>query len=509
MSLLYAGLDPGAAGEVVASLDQQGIAYDVQEGAIFVDSTRRDALRMTLAAEGLPANGAMGYELLDSLTGFGTTSQMFDAAYWRAKEGELARTISASPAIRAARVHISNPSSNPFQRHLKPTASVTISASSGAVSPAQAKAFRYLVSSAVAGLQPGDVSVIDGNGALVGTEDDMSVSGNDRAEELRRNIKRILEARVGVGNAVVEVHVETETEREAITERRFDPEGRVAISTDTEERSGSSSGTENGAVTVASNLPEGDAAGGDSNSQSENTETRERVNYEVSETTRELLRAPGAIKRISVAVLVDGLRTPDIATGDGSWAARPQEELDTLRDLVASAIGFNAERGDTIAIKSLEFEPNEFAGESEPPGLLSRMQIDAMALIRLVVLSLLALAMGLFVIRPVFAREANATPALAAPGDSGETGADSELSAGDELPLGDTVLTGEIDDGLEPLPTMSLVGDDGGLPEILPTPGFQYEENPVDRLRQLIEERRDETIEILRSWMEDEDKETA
>ena len=115
------------------------------------------------------------------------------------------------------------------------------------------------------------------------------------------------------------MNVETETDREAIVERRFDPDSRVAISTDTEERSSTSSGSDNGAVTVASNLPDGDATGGESSSQSENTETRERVNYEVSETTRELVRGPGAIKRVSVAVLVDGLRAADPATGAETW----------------------------------------------------------------------------------------------------------------------------------------------------------------------------------------------
>ena len=99
MSLLYAGLESSGAGDVLASLDQQGVTYDVRNGAIFVDAAQRDTLRLTLASEGLPANNGQGYELLDSLTGFGTTSQMFDAAYWRAKEGELARTITSNPQI--------------------------------------------------------------------------------------------------------------------------------------------------------------------------------------------------------------------------------------------------------------------------------------------------------------------------------------------------------------------------------------------------------------------------
>ena len=124
LSLLYSGLENGAAGEVVAALEQRGVAHEVRGTSIFVDSTRRDALRMTLAGEGLPASSARGYEILDGLSGFGTTSQMFDAAYWRAKEGELARTIVAHPAISSARVHLASTGSNPFQRDIRQSASV-------------------------------------------------------------------------------------------------------------------------------------------------------------------------------------------------------------------------------------------------------------------------------------------------------------------------------------------------------------------------------------------------
>ncbi|KMW59025.1 Flagellar M-ring protein FliF [Candidatus Rhodobacter oscarellae] len=526
MSLLYAGLDPTAAGEVVAALDQQGVNYDVRAGAIFVDAAQRDALRLTLAAEGLPAGNGQGYELLDSLSGFGTTSQMFDAAYWRAKEGELARTITASPQIKGARVHISNPSSNPFQRDLKPTASVTVTTASGGLSAAHAKAMKFLVSSAVAGLAPEDVAVIDGRGGLVMAGEDSPLSGggaDERSAELKQNIERLLEARVGHGNAVVEVAVETVTEREAIFERRFDPENRVAISSDTEERTTSASGSQGGSVTVASNLPDGDAGGNSNNSQSENSETRERVNYEVSETTREVVRSPGAIKKLSVAVLVDGIRTVDEALGESTWAPRSDEELETLRELVASVVGFDADRGDSITLRSLEFEPLISEVPESAPSLLQTLHIDAMSIIQLTVLALVALALGMFVVRPILSRPLDAAPALALPAaaapiaataaepataqsaDGPELGGDTGLP---DISLG--ALNGEIDDGPGPLPGAALVSGDGllgagGLPEI-DIAGGNMSGDPVDRLRQLIDERKDETIEVLRSWMEDSEE---
>src|SRR5690606_10861870 len=195
-----------------------------------------------------------------------------------------------------------------FRTAPKPSASVTVSAAAG-ISRAQARALRFLVASAVAGLSPADVSVIDAdNGVVAAGDEDMQTGINERELALKRNLERLPEARVGYGKAVVEVTIDALTEREAITERRFDPEGRVLISSETEEQSSTSNDAASGAVTVASNLPDGDAGANSGSRQSADDQTRERVNYEVSETTREILREPGAIRRLTVAVLVDGTR---------------------------------------------------------------------------------------------------------------------------------------------------------------------------------------------------------
>ncbi|NIY79328.1 flagellar M-ring protein FliF [Celeribacter sp. HF31] len=501
MSLLYSGLETSAAGEVVQSLEAQGVAYEIRGGAIFVPADARDELRMTLASEGLPANSTGGYELLDSLSGFGTTSQMFDAAYWRAKEGEIARTIVSSQQIRAARVHIANPSSQPFKREIAASASVTVTATSGAISAEQAKAFRYLVSSAVAGLSPENVSVIDGRTGVVVSGDDPTTGARgstDRADEMRQNVQRLLEARVGVGKAVVEVSVETETDQESIVERHFDPESRVAISSETEERSTSSQDSGGGSVTVASNLPDGEGATG-RDSSSNNSETRERVNYEVSETRREIQRGPGAIKRLTVAVLVDGLRTIDPETDEVSWTPRSAEELEALRDLVASAIGFNEARGDQITLKTMEFEPVLVEGTEAQSSLMSTMSIDLMSIIQLAVLAVVSLILGLFVLRPILSKPSIALPAPADPSLDNMSDAVPATIPVPDLPRPTPpALSGEISDGGFELPTMGVVSDfDFGDDEIgIPS-------DPVKRLKKLIEDRQDETVEILRGWMED------
>ncbi|SIS51666.1 flagellar M-ring protein FliF [Roseivivax lentus] len=503
MALLYAGLEPQAAADVVAAIESSGIPFEVQGGAIMVPRAERDALRLTLAGEGLPANNAQGYELLDSLTGFGTTSQMFDAAYWRAKEGELARTILATPQVSAARVHIAMSAANPFQREVTPSASVSVTGANGVVDAERARAIRYLVASAVPGLVPDDVSVIDSRGGLIGAEDAQGLaSSEDRAEALRNRVQRIVEARVGAGNAVVAVSVDTVTESEQIRERRLDPDGRVAISSDTEERSEQSNNQGNGDVTVASNLPDGEAGGGDSSS-AQQSETRERVNYEVSETTREILRAPGAISRLTVAVLVNG----ELADGPDGPVFTPlaDEEQAALRDLVASAVGFNAERGDEITIRSMPFNAPEGLGtEAIAPGMFDTMALNPLRLIQIAVLALVALVLGLFVIRPILSRATTEPAALPAPQGLGAPELATSAPKASPLDEADTPLTGEIDmgDGFRPMGDSLPLGNGFAPLEDLSS------EDPVDRLRTLIGERKEETVEILRSWLEDRPEES-
>ncbi|MCB1364759.1 MAG: flagellar M-ring protein FliF [Rhodobacteraceae bacterium] len=491
MKLLYAGLESGAAGDVVRSLEQRGVMFEVRGGSIYVPAGARDELRLTLASEGLPTNGGKGYELLDSLNGFGTTSQMFDAAYWRAKEGELARTILASRHIAQARVHIAHDGSSPFQRSVAPTASVSVVAAGAPVTPDQANAIRFLVASAVAGMSVENVAVIDANGSLLGQPDNAASAGSaeDRAQQLRERVLRLVEARVGPGNAVVEVSVDTVTETRSIRERRLDPESRIAISTDVEERADSSSG-QSGSVTVASNLPDGDgAAGGGSSAQT--SSTRERVNYEMSETELEIRQVPGAVRRLTVAVLLNGIAAPGSAD-PAEIVSRPEQELAALRELVASAVGFDAERGDVITLKSMDLPAQQPLGVSADTSLLARLDLDAMSLIQIAALALVTLLLGLFVIRPLLLRPA----ALPAPKLHGPSG----------IPADVPVLTGEIDedgpDGFGADAGSAGAGDPGRKAE-LPALAASGAGDPVARLRAMIGERQEETVEILRSWLEE------
>ncbi|CUH40664.1 Flagellar M-ring protein [Jannaschia seosinensis] len=503
MELLFANLEPATAAEVVASLDARGTSYEVVGGAIYVPDDVRDALRMQLAGEGLPRMDGAGYELLDGLSGFGTTSQMFDAAYWRAREGELTRTILSSPGVRQARVHLATGDSSPFSRDRSATASVTLQMTSGAVGTSLARAVQSLVAGAVHNLSTEDVTVIDSaSGRVVGGTaiDTQAEARNSRMAEMRASVENLLAARVGEGRYVVELAVETRRDREKITERLLDPKSRVVVSTDTEERTSSDRGTDS-SVTVASNLPEGDAAGG-GESQSNQAETRERVNYDFSATQREIERAPGAIERVTVAVMVDGLRAAG-ADGADSWTPRSAEELQTLRELVEAAVGFRADRGDEVTVRSMEFDlpaaPATGQGLSLP--WFSGGQIVQM--VTALLLALLGLGILAFVVRPVLANVL--APQLPPPAAEPPAEAGSGLDAPRELPApGALPNDGSSKNGLDlsdlsALPDLSNLSD---LPDLPDDQGGNHED-PVDRLRQLISDRREETVEVLRGWMDD------
>ncbi|KIC18471.1 MULTISPECIES: flagellar basal-body MS-ring/collar protein FliF [unclassified Leisingera] len=517
MTLLYAGLESGSAGDVVRSLEQRGTQFEVRGGSIYVPSTQRDELRMTLASEGLPANGGKGYELLDSLSGFGTTSQMFDAAYWRAKEGELARTIVASPHVSQARVHIANTGSNPFQRTVEPTASVSIVPMGSPITPAQANAIRFLVSSAVTGLAVDNVAVIDANGALIGSTDATAAAGagtDDRSQTIRERVLRLVEARVGQGNAVVEVSVETVTDTESIREKLVDPKSRVAVSTDVEERADSST-NQSGEVTVASNIPDGDAASGQG-SKANTSATRERINYEISETEKEILRGPGAIKRLTVAVLINGTAATNDA-GETVFQPRPEEELAAMRELISAAVGFDENRGDVITLKSMELPAVEPQGVVATSSFLDTLNFDAMSLVQIAALAIVSLILGLFVVRPILSNQGASAAALPAPGAGPDAlpglpgmGGDGFMTAPD-LGAG-LALDGEIENNetgqFEPLGGLPAMGTGDMMGAVgLPALGGSTDD-PVDRLRSLIGERQEETVQILRGWLE-ENKEQA
>lgn len=509
MALLYSGLEGSAANGVIEGLERQGLAYEVRGDAIYVPASERDRARIRLAGEGLPAAGAAGYELLDNLSGFGTTAEMFDAAYWRAKEGELARTLLASQQVVRARVHIAQSRRRPFEPPTPVTASVTVTTSSGALNKSQAEAVRHLVASAVAGLSVHDVAVIDQDRGVVlksgDQEGETSIAqdADSQAEALRTRITRLLEARVGQGAAIVEVSVDTARASETVRQRILDPQGKIAIHTETEESADSANGSAD-SVTVASNLPDGDVEGGADSSTRQTSRTRERTNYEVSETVRETVEPPGAIKRISVAVLLDGVRS--IAeSGEETWSPRSAEEIAALEALVRSAIGFSEERGDAVTIQSLEMAAPEFEGTESPSVVSNFLSLYGGLLAQVAALAAAAAAVGLFVLRPILSGAPSSAQAQLAAPDEGEA-SESEVEVLEPEGSGEGV-----DSSFDASSDQSAMDADdfgfgdaggfGGAPVMLPS-AIGDEADLRARIEAAVTANPERAIEVVREWLD-------
>lgn len=305
-------------------------------------------------------------------------------------------------------------------------------------------------------------------------------TGADRAEEMKRNVERILQPHVGLGNAIVELNLDLVTESELLTEQRFDPNQRALISEVTEETTDQSNSTGSGAVTAASNLPDTEETAGD-RTEAARSENRQQSNYEVSTVTREVSRQPGSVRRMTVAVLVNGV--PQEQNGEVSMVPRSEAELQSLRELVASAVGFDETRGDVITVKSLPFSALGETGTLASPGFLDRLELNGLA--RIALIGMIALAMIFLLLRPLSRmRNAPSAPAL-----------------DDSRPLEDA-LTGTIEEDAPEAPQPSLEAPAPRQPEQLSLPSA----DPVARLRGMMRDRQDESVKILSGWIENKEK---
>jgi len=256
----------------------------------------------------------------------------------------------------------------------------------------------------VAGLAPDEVAVIDTVQGLIagpGVADNMMQGGRgelEQAAQIKHDLLSLLEARVGRGNARVSVSLDIDREHITTAERRYDPDSRVVKSQSSSDSSDVASGTNNN-VTIASNLPEGETGGNESNS--ERSETSETITYEISEIVRNSEILPGGIKRMTIAVLVSDILSTD-EEGATVRTARSADEIQILTDLVASAAGLDEERGDALTLKSLSFDIPDVGETVVQPGFLQQfLDRYLWSIIQALMLGLVALGLGFFVVRPL------------------------------------------------------------------------------------------------------------
>ncbi len=492
MTTLYTDLSVEDSSAVIKDLERQAIPFELRnEGAmILVPKDKVTRLRMKLAEGGLPKGGGVGYEIFDKSDALGTTSFVQNINHLRALEGELARTIRAIDRIQAARVHLVLPERPLFSRETpEPSASIVVRVR-GALEPQQIRAIRHLVASAVNGLKPQRVSIVDEAGQLLADgasgATDNAVGDERRAgfeKRMRNEIEAIVSSVVGAGRARVQLSADFDYNKITQTSDRFDPEGRVLRSSQTREES-SATAENSGQVTVNNELP---GNPGQDNpapaARDQSKKTEETNNYEISRTTKTEVTEAGRVNRISVAVLVDGNYAKN-EKGEMVYQDRSKEQLDRIAALVRSAIGFDQKRGDQVEVVNLQFaEAPVIVPFAEPAGLLGMFQFtkdDLMYVIELGVMMLLGLVVLFMVIRPLV-RRIIASEEIAAPSGNMPALADGSAQAG--------------------VASQALVaGATAQMIDVAQVQG-QVHAQSVHRVGELAERNPNETAAIVRQWL--------
>ncbi len=420
--VLYSGLGGSDAGAVIEYLKSEKIPYRVSEagGNIEVASSRLYETRMALAGRGIPQGGGVGFEIFDKQT-LGMTDFVQRLNYQRALQGELARSIAELDSVESARVHLAMPERSLFvSEERRPSASVVLKLRPGrTLAPEQIAGVVHLVAASVEGLRPGDVTVVDVNGQVLShdeAEQDPRSSGKgimtfqrELEQGYTDGIETMLARVLGPGHALARVTVALDLAQVEKTEESFDPD-RVAVRNEKRSKE-TSAQPAGGGATAAANITNDPAAGKES-AASGPTSAREdtALNYEISKVTSRRVEQIGAIKKLSVAVLVDGTWTGE---GDQrTFVPRPQEEIDRYRELIKRAVGFNDDRGDQIEVTSAPFQAAAAVEAPEAPSMLARVGAFSDVLWRLAGL-VVVMVLVLTVIRPFLLTMASRAPVAA------------------------------------------------------------------------------------------------
>jgi len=390
--LLYSNLSPEDGGAIISSLKEKKIPYKTSENgnAIMIPIEQIHEVRLDLASSGLPRGSGIGFEIFDN-TKLGMTEFVQNVNYQRALQGELSRTINGFDEVESTRVHIVMPSKSLFLEDETPaSASIIVKLRPGRwLKNPQVQAVVHLVSSSVSGLNPENVTIVDNYGKMLAGSKVGSQNGTPNSDQLalqekiekgmESRIQSMLEKPLGPGKTTVKVACELDFKRQERTEEKFLPDKNAVRSEQFfNESSGSGSGP-SGVPGVLSNTAAGDLTGeerknksGTSEASENNFHKQERtVNYEITKVTSHTVEPFAAIKRLSVAVIVDGTRKPaDKEKGanngeQGVYVPRTDEEMAKLERIVKRAVNFDAARGDEVAVINIPFEPLKIVAEEK------------------------------------------------------------------------------------------------------------------------------------------------
>jgi flagellar M-ring protein FliF len=507
MTPLFTDLSFEDSSAIVKDLERQGITYELKnDGAtVLVPKDRVPRLRMKLAEGGLPKGGGVGYEIFDKSDALGATSFVQNINHLRALEGELSRTIRALDRVQAARVHLVLPERPLFSRDKAEASASIVLKVRGELESQQVRAIRHLVASAVNGLKPERVSIVDEAGRLLAdgarSDSPLGVTADERQvayeRRLREQIEQIVTSIVGPGRARVQLTADFDFNRVTQTSEKFDPEGRVMRSSQTREESSATAGeNRDGQVTVGNELPSGGGAaaqrpdGAAAAPRDQSRKSEEVVNYEISRSTKTEVTEGGRVNRVSVAVLVDGSYSKN-DKGEQVYQPREKEEIDRIAALVRTAIGFDQKRGDQVEIVNLRFADVPANIIAEPTGFMSYLQFtkdDVMHWVELLVMSVLGLLVMLFVVRPLVRRVISAEQP-AAPSQPVIAAA----LAGGDVP---TALAA----GATAEEIKAVSNQTAKMIDIAQVQG-QVHAQSVQKVGELADKNPNETVSIIRTWL--------
>lgn len=506
-SLLYNDLSSTDSSAIAARLEESEIKYQISEDGsrVTVPDTEVGRARMLLAEAGLPNGGSLGYEIFDESSGFGTTNEIVNLNKVRALEGELSRTISSLDPVRSARVHLVLPERELFSRESRTaSASVALGLRPGAsLSNDQIMAVQSLVASAVPDLKPEKVSLIDQAGNLLarGNEE----TGNTatlKAEEqrikyeqrLQRAVEDLVGRIVGYGNVRATISADLNYDRISTNEELYDPESQIARSTQTIEENNTERDANEQNVSVENNLPAvGNDLFFDDAPSLESNRLEETTNFEISKTIRSVVRETGEVRRLSVAVLVDGTYETN-AEGVETYVPRTDAELDKIAALVQSAVGYEIDRGDTIEVVNMQFADIEVSDTPYDNTLFGFDKNKLLDIAEIFTFAIMIILVLLLVVQPMVGR------VLSVDGKD-----DEDADGKPELDL----LTGELKPALAaPVDTSNMTEEEiamlennnEGMIDVESVQG-KVKASSVKKIEDIVENYPAETVSVIRSWM--------
>ena len=412
---LFTNLTAEDAGEIVKKLKEAKTPYQITADGkgILVPSDKVYELRLSLASEGLPQGGGVGFEIFDRKS-FGMTEFVQKLNYQRALQGELSRTISQLNGVEQARIHLVIPEKSLFKENERPaTASVVLKLKSNhALRDNEIQGVVHLIASAIEGLDPDHVTVLDSRGKMLSKGNDttdptskmtstMQETQRVYEKNMEERIQSLLDRIVGAGKSVARVSAAFDFKQVERLEEKFDPDTIAVRSEQRTEKKGASTTSSMGVPGVQSNLGRAGQGSAATGGGSKNDET---LNYEVSRSTAKIIEPVGALSKISVAVLVDGKYEAPAAVKDGQTAKpkytpRSPEELQKIETLVKSAVGFSQERGDQLTVQNIPFQDTSEGDAVQAPKWWNSPFF--VSLFKNLLIGLGFLALILLVIRPL------------------------------------------------------------------------------------------------------------